>query len=385
MPDAKSLAAIVDLIGKGSSGSLTRIRRAQVQKRELAKQIAALERDLARSKSGTKDTRTIMVGVSAEHPGYARVSYQVNGAGWRPAYRANLDSVSSKLELVRQSVVSQTTGEDWAGVKLKLSTGQPRLSPQGPDPRPWLVSIFAPRSEVRALSGALNFAAEAPAAKREMLDQAQPVPIETQTTFATEFEVPGTVSLPSDGRKLTVSLARLTLPVKMRLRVVPRLDPAAIVTAEAKRPEGVWLPGEIQLQRDGNHVGSTQWNPQTTAGLVLPFGRDNLVRVTLDRVKDRNGSSVLGRKNEREVSDVLTLASFHKKPLELLVLEPSPVSTSDQIVVDARFEPKPQVQNWEERQGVVAWERSIAPNETVKITLNYAISYPRDGAVVGLP
>ncbi len=387
IPDAKSLGGVIDLIRRGSGDSLIRAQRAKVQKRELDKQIAALERDLARLKSGAKDTRTILVGVSADRAGSARVSYQVNGAGWRPAYRASLDSLASKLELVRQGVVSQTTGEDWAGVKLKLSTGQPRLSPQGPDPRPWLVSIPVPRADARAFSGAMDFAvAEAPAAlKRENRDRFADPPIETQTTFATEFEVPGVVSLPSDGRKVTVSLAELTLPVKMRLRVVPRLDPAAIVTAEAKRPEGVWLPGEVQLARDGSHVGSTQWNPQTTAGLVLPFGRDNLVRVTLDRVKDRNGSSVLGRKSEREVTDVLTLASFHKKPLELLVLESSPVSTSDQIEVESRFEPKPQVQNWEERQGVVAWERSIAPKETLKITLNYAISYPKGGAVVGLP
>jgi uncharacterized protein (TIGR02231 family) len=385
MPDAKSLAGTIELIRRGSSESLSRAQRAQIRKRELDKQVRARERDLAQMKSGAKDTRTIVVGVSAERPGSARVSYQVNGAGWRPVYRANLDSQAATLELVRQSVVSQTTGEDWEGVKLKLSTGQPRVSPRGPDPRPWLVSL-----QRRALRGMVREYAYAPAAAAARTDdlasEPKQAPVETQTTFATEFEVPGLVDLPSDGRKVTVSLARLTLPVKMRLRVVPRLDPVAIVTAEAKRPEGVWLPGEIQLARDGSHVGSTNWNPQAAAGLVLPFGRDNLVRVTLDRVKDRNGSTgVIGRKNEREVTDLLTLASFHKKPLDLLVIESSPVSTSDQIEVDARFEPKPQIQNWEERRGVVAWERSIAPNETLKITLNYAISYPREGAVVGLP
>jgi hypothetical protein len=110
------------------------------------------------------------------------------------------------------------------------------------------------------------------------------------------------------------------------------------------------------------------------------------MRVTLDRVKDRNGSvGIIERKNEREVTDVLSLSSFHKAPLDLLVLESSPVSTSDQIKVQASFDPKPQVENWEEYQGVVAWERSIAPNETVKITVNYTIAYPREGAVVGLP
>jgi len=389
IPDARSLVAVVDLIRKGSGESLARVQRVQVQKREIGRRVAALERDLARLKSGAKDTRTILVGVSAERGGTARVSYQVNGAGWRPAYRASLDSQASQLELLRQGVVQQTTGEDWSGVKLKLSTGQPRLSPQGPDPRPWWVSL--PVARVRAsVSGA---AAEAPAmlamkAERDRLDQVpqSPAPIETQTTFSTEFEVPGLVTLPSDGRKVTVSLAKLTLPAKMRLRVVPRLDPAAIVTAEAKRPEGVWLPGEIQLARDGKLVGVTQWNPQASAGLVLPFGRDNLVRVTLDRVKDRNGSAgILERRNEREVTDVVTLSSLHKTPLDLLVLESSPVSTSDQIAVRASFDPKPEVQNWEERQGVVAWERSIAPNETVRIMVSYTIGYPREGTVVGLP
>jgi uncharacterized protein (TIGR02231 family) len=386
LPDARSLASVVDLIRRGSGDSLARIQRVQVQKRETAKRIAALERDLARLKSGARDTRSITVGVATESGGEARVSYQVDGAGWRPAYRASLDSAASKLELVRQGVVQQTTGEDWTGVKLRLSTGQPRLSPSGPDPRPWWVSLPVARPLASAAEAPAAITAERKLRARMDYVAKAPAPVEVQTNFSTEFEVPGRVSLPSDGRKVTVSLARLTMPAKMRLRVVPRLDPVAIVTAEAARPEGVWLPGEIQLLRDGNAVGSTQWNPQASSGLLLPFGRDSLVRVTWDRVKDRNGSSgILDRKNEREVTDVLTLASFHKAPLELLVLEPSPVSTSDQIVVKSNFDPKPQTENWEERQGVVAWERPIKPNETVRITVSYTIAYPREGAVVGLP
>jgi uncharacterized protein (TIGR02231 family) len=388
IPDAKSLGSVVELIRRGGGESLARAQRAQIQKREIGRQIAALERDLARLRSGARDTRTVTVGVASEHGGSARVSYQVNGAGWRPAYRASLDSNASQVELVRQGVVQQSTGEDWSGVKLKLSTGQPRLSPAGPDPRPWWVSLpvaQAPASPPVAnyMSGALRAKVEDKRVRADMLSEA---PIEMQTTFSTEFEVPGLVTLPADGRKITVSLAKLTLPAKMRLRVVPRLDPAAIVTAEAKRPDGVWLPGEIQLARDGSVVGSTQWNPQGSANLVLPFGRDSLVRVTFNRVKDRNGSAgLLDRRNEREVTDVLTLSSSHKTPLDLLVLESSPVSTSDQIAVKASFDPKPQAENWEERQGVVAWERPIAPSETVKITLSYSIAYPREGTVVGLP
>ncbi|MGE5130144.1 MAG: mucoidy inhibitor MuiA family protein [Sphingomonadaceae bacterium] len=386
VPDARSLAGVIELIRKNSSESLARVERAKVEKRETGKQIAALERDLARLRSGATDTRTILVGVSGE--GTARVSYQVNGAGWQPAYRASLDSSASKLELVRQAIVEQRTGEDWSGVKLKLSTGLPRLSPQGPDPRTWYVSLVEPQAYARAL----GMAAKAPAAamQREMsadrADTPEQKPAEVQTTFATEFEVPGLVTLPSDGRKVTVSLAKLALPAKMQLRVVPRQDVAAIVTAQAKRPDGVWLPGRIELSRDGDYVGSTAWNPQADGDLVLPFGRDSLVRVKVDRMKNRNGSAgLIGGKNEREVSDLVTLTSFHKRTLPLLVLESSPVPTDDRIEIRTEFQPKPQRESWENRQGVVAWERDIAPGETVNISARYTVVYPREVAVVGLP
>src|SRR6267378_912349 len=382
----KSVAEVIEAVRRGGSDAFGRIQRVLVQKREIDKEIRALDRDLARLKSGARDVRTIAVGVSAEGPGEVRVSYQVNGAGWRPAYRARLDSAGSKVLLERQGAISQTTGEDWTNVKLKLSTGQPRLSPQGAEPRPWKLALLEPRPGL-ASGYATNLAAAPAALMRAKVDELrQETPIEVQTTFATEFEVPGQVSLPSDGRKLTVSLAKLSLPAKMRLRVVPRLDAAAVVTAESERPEGVWLAGDIQLYRDGNYVGATSWNPQTSAALVLPFGRDSLVRVKVDRAKDRNGSGgLIARRNEREVSDLYTLTSHHKTPVELLVLESSPVSTNDQIKVEAKFDPKPTSENWEERQGVVAWARAIAPNETLKFSVSYAIGYPKEAAVVGLP
>ncbi len=75
----------------------------------------------------------------------------------------------------------------------------------------------------------------------------------------------------------------------------------------------------------------------------------------VDRAKDRNGSGgFIGQRNEREVNDFYTLTSFQKTPVELLVLKSSPVSSSDQIKVEAKFDPKPTGENWEQRQGVVA-------------------------------
>jgi hypothetical protein len=159
-----------------------------------------------------------------------------------------------------------------------------------------------------------------------------------------------------------------------------------MVTAEAERPDGVWVPGNVQLYRDGAYIGSTHWQAQAKDRLVLPFGRDDRMIVTANRLTNRTGSAgIVGQRAERQISDQYTVTSRHKAPVELLVLEASPVAVSDQISVDATFEPKTKLQNWEDRKGVVAWERTVAPGDTLKFVADYRITYPKDAAVSGLP
>src|SRR5205807_6152248 len=186
--NGKSVAEVIEAVRRGGSDAFGRIQKVQVQKRELDKEIRALERDLARLRSGAKDVRTIAVGVSAEGPGEVRVSYQVNGAGWRPAYRAGLDSAGSKVLLERQGAISQTTGEDWTNVRLKLSTGQPRLSPQGTEPRPWKLSLYSPSVGAVSELSSIRAAVTPTQRLRQIADEPKAeAPVEVQTTFTTEF------------------------------------------------------------------------------------------------------------------------------------------------------------------------------------------------------
>jgi uncharacterized protein (TIGR02231 family) len=384
--DPKALPAVLEAIRRGGGDAYATIQRVAVKKRELAKRIAALERDLARLKSGARDTRTLVVGYSATRAGELRASYQVANAGWRPAYRAALDSEASRIDLERQAAVTQRTGEDWQGVKLRLSTGQPRAA-QVVDPATWQLLIRQPlpakAAEAQSYSAPANAAMRA-AGSPAPADALQVA--EFQQEYATEFEVPGRVDIPADGRRVTVSLARQAIEVKQRLRVVPRRDAVAMVTAEAALPDGIWLPGEMQLYRDGAYTGSTYWQAQAKDKLVLPFGRDDRVQVRTSRIKDRRGNSgLIGQRAEREIATLYTITSRHKLPVELLVLEAAPVAVNDQIGVDASFDPKPQVKNWEEHAGVYAWEQSLAPGATVKLLADYTITYPKDVAVLGLP
>ena len=378
--DPKAIPVVLESLRKGGADAYGTIQRVAVQKRALDKQIVALERDLARIKGSARDSRTLAISVSASSAGSVRASYQVPNAGWRPAYRASLDSAGSRVELERTATVTQQTGEDWSGVSLKLATGQPRAATIV-DPATWQLVIQTPH--VRDAAGQV---AAAPARRMESRAERPQIISEFHTEYATEFEVSGTVDIAADGRQVNVSLTRQWVPVTQKVRVVPRRDRSGMVTAEAERPEGVWLPGDVQLYRDGAYIGSTYWQAQAKDHLILPFGRDDRLIVTVNRLKNRTGKAgIVGQRNERQIADQYTVTSRHKTPVDLLVLEPSPVAVSDQISVDAVFEPKTTVHNWKDRQGVVAWERALAPGETLKFAADYTITYPKDAAIVGLP
>jgi uncharacterized protein (TIGR02231 family) len=389
--DPKAIAGVIEAIRRGGTDVYGLIQRIEIKKRGIDKQIAALERDVGRLRSGARDARTLAISYSASRAGELRAAYQVTNAGWKPTYRAALDSSASRIELERQAAIMQRTGEDWRGVTLRLSTGQPRAA-QIVDPATWQLVLRQPVEVGGVASSALRspaaLAAQAPKAmaRDRAVEEAKPIVAQFETQYTTEFEVPGQVDLPADGRQVNVSLARQSIAVKQRVRVVPRRDIAAMVTAEAELPEGVWIPGDVQLYRDGSYIGSTFWQAQAKERLMLPFGRDDRVQVTTNRTKNRSGTAgLLGGRFERQIADLYTITSRHKVPVELLVLEASPVAVSDQITVDTAFEPKPKIQDWEERRGVVAWEQSLAPGETLKFVADYTVSYPKDASVIGLP
>jgi uncharacterized protein (TIGR02231 family) len=385
--DPKGLAGTLDAIRKGGADALDRMRNADIKKRGMNKQLDLLKRELGKLQTSTRDSRAVTVYLSAKRAGRLLLSYQVSRAGWKPAYRASLDSNASTVELERLATISQKTGEDWSNVRLRLSTGQPNLSVYAPEPSSWLLN-YAPPADYTAL----RFAAPAPYAPAPMAarraapadDYVAPV-LETQNNFTTEYEVPARVTLASDGREISVGLAKQALPVRQRVQVAPRSSETAVLTAETPRPDGVWLAGRMQLQRDGSYVGALRWDPQAGERFVFSFGRDPLVRVVVEHRNEKSGETGLfKRDNQRRIADTYAVTSFHREPVDILVLEPTPVSQSDKVAVKLALTPEPTVKEWEHRRGLVGWEKTLMPNETARFDVDYVIDYPQEGTMQGL-
>ncbi len=397
MLDPRTLAGLANAMRAEAGKSLARMQAISVQKREIEKSIDAFQRDLAKLQSSGTDTRMLTVNFEAARAGTLRVSYEVSNAGWRPGYRASLDSETSRVELERHAIISQKTGEDWTNVHLTLSTSQPRQATSGAEPQPWLLSYVEDMANAGFMATESRMAAPAAApavrAKKEAMadkvgqvqEEAPYVPptFETQGMFANTYDVPARTSLPADGREVSVELTRDDITVKQYFQATPRRETAVYVTAEADMPRGDWPQGNIQLFRNGSYVGSGAWNPQAKDKFVLGFGRDDQIHVTVTPLKaDSASSGILSKHSQKKIATQFSFVNYHQRPVELKVLEASPVATSDEVEVHTAFTPKPTHENWEDKRGVMEWEVKLAPKETAKLKTEYEIQYPSGGRLV---
>ncbi|MDQ7990033.1 MAG: DUF4139 domain-containing protein [Candidatus Dactylopiibacterium sp.] len=383
---AQNLPGTLAAIRSGGSDALARIQRVAEARRALDKERAVLARELERIAATHRDTRSLVLSLAADRPGDVRLSYQIDGPGWQPVYRATLDSTSGRIDLDRQALIAQNSGEDWSNVALRLSTGQPRNTPVGPQPQTWTIGLRPPEPPVRALAKAMPAPAAMMRAESAAVADAPPLfdVNEVQTAFATEFDVPARISLPSDGRRVTVSLARQPLAGQVRVQIVPREAAAAFLVASAERPQGVWLPGEIQLYRDGAYVGATHWAAQEGERFELPFGQDDRVRVVVKAQPAQEGNEgFMSQRRQRELASVYTITSQHARPMPVTVLEPSPVGTDSALKVESRLVPQPDQQDWQGQRGVVAWTRTLAPGASLELSVRHLVSWPRESTVIG--
>ncbi|EPX99279.1 MULTISPECIES: DUF4139 domain-containing protein [Ralstonia] len=388
--DFSTLGRATDALARNAQEVFTRQEQLKKRYAELKAQLDALQRTHG---SGADTLRTVRIAVAAPRGGELRVSYQTARAGWRPAYQASVDSVRANVIVERQATLAQSTGEDWRGVRLRLSTGQPRNTPRGPEPYAWQLDIQPPPQAMPYPAAPVAAMAPAPRAKlgrsnepREA-DEAPLFEVNTvQTAFATEFEVPGAVELPSDAQKVTFTLASETLPAKLAARSTPRMDTAAYLIATVDRPQGIWPAGNLQLRRDGAVVGNTQWNPAADDQKVtLPFGRDDLVTVVVETPKTYQRSvGLLDNRNERQLGALYTVRNRHRDAIDVQILEATPVSQSDDIKVRSTFSPEPAKRDWEHRPGVIAWEQTIPAGQSARFSADYLITYPKDARVTGL-
>ncbi len=405
--DGKTIASTIDTLHHSGQS-------AYLRQYQLTQQMADLDRSLQpliaeRGRSQPKgQVKTVTASIYAPRGATVHLRYQVRGPNWSPAYRALLDTQTNKLRIERQAMVSQATGEDWTGVKLLLSTGQPNANASGPTPWPWNIGIQPPVQAERYSSKAYAGYAPAPApiampamAANEPASAEDAAPNYAVTVanygYTTEFAIPGSIDVPSSGEKVAFSLGQVDQAAKMFVRTSPAQDANAYLLAEVTQPDGIWPRGPIQLYRDGAFVGTStmsfgsddedESDGKTAAAnnkLTLSFGRDELVRVIAEPVVDSQSIvGLTGSRRERHIVHAYVVENKHSQLIHAQILEAAPVATDDSIQIKTVFQPTPATQKWRKLQGITLWKLDIPANQRTRVTADYTISSPKDAVLTG--
>lgn len=377
------IGATAQALRQGAREALTRQHLIRRQQEALEGELKPLLAERDRAGAGNARVSSVQVTVAAPQGRELHLSYQVRGPSWQPSYRATLDSATRTVRLERQAQVAQATGEDWSGVPLTLSTGQPGAATQGPLPRPWRVGIQPPAPPRAPMAMPAPAAAMADATMARKAEAAGDEPVFDVSVldkgFATEFTVPQRISVPSGGQRVTLSLGEHAVDTVLRMRTTPAQDASAYLVAEIAPPPGVWPAGPINLYRDGAYVGQGRFDPAQLARTGLAFGRDELVSVRVEQPGRTEGSGgFIGSRNERRVNRLFTVENHHREPITLQVLDAAPVSEHEDVQVESRYQPAPTSQAWNQQPGTMLWEQALAAGGTQQFSAEHLISWPRD-------
>lgn len=327
------------------------------------------------------------------------------------------------MSLASEAVVRQTTGEDWSGVSLRLSTAAPARGVQPPRLAAWFIKPMLPVTIISSGAGAEygggtgGFARVEGARERdfkgsvdgvnnvdplsgtfmanqrydvlehgEIITKSSEVAV-VSSAYNIAFEVPGGSDVPADGRDHRVHLRQETLTGEVGYRTVPAIHPAAFLVSRTRAPGGYpLLAGPVRVFAGAAYLGSFELEETAPeAEVTLPFGLDNRVRIERTPLPRERGTRGLTGKTRHLTFAFRTSVKNLRDEAVILVLEDRiPVSEDEQIQVDVDKATTPGYAEDPDRPGVLEWTLDLVPGEKREIHLEYAVRYPGDLVVPGL-
>lgn len=394
-------AAILDFIrdrlraGQAELQTLTR------EKRENDKRVDQLKRELQHYHAARVRQRycaSVEVEVAAAGELELELVYMVTGAQWTSLYDLRLSGAA--LEVTYLAQVQQTTGEDWAGVVLTLSTAQPALALTAPELEPWYIAPRAPIPPPAAMPARAMLAAAAPPqAKARQVAEAQPeadaaayelAAFEPATATVSDagaalrYEIAGRADVPGNGDPRKVTVARFPLQPVLDYVTAPRLQAACYRRAKVKNETPyTLLPGSAQLFEGDDYLGATTLEfvaPQQEIELFL--GADERLRVERELTAREVDKTLLGDRRRIRYAYALTVENLRDQAQTVWVRDQLPVARDEQIKVRLDgADPKPTTHDDLNR---LEWKLTLAPGKH-KVRFEFTVEHPRALNVIGLP
>jgi uncharacterized protein (TIGR02231 family) len=397
--DPKEWSGLVDFVGKQYDAVLEQIRKTEMARRDLAKQIQAAQQALDQIRGrGSLVTKNVVVDLHANQPGAFElaVSYVVPSAAWSPIWDARLDADKQSIALSLYGSVRQFSGEDWANVALALSTAQPSRGIEVPDLpsqyldiiRPMRPMAVAPRAKARADELRTMGAMQALEDNEEDVAMQMAEATVTQGLLAVTFTAPRRESIDSSGTPRRAFLSTFPLKAELTRLAAPKLDEQAVLTAKATNESGpVLLPGPVNIFLGDELTGKTSL-PLTAPGddIKLAFGPDDRVKVERKIIERKHETTgVFSKEDLYRYRIRTTVKNLYPTPVTVTILDQVPVSRDETIkvtILDKSTSPtEPEDPT---KPGVRRYTYTLQPKAEQVIELGYEVRFPKGQMIGGL-
>jgi uncharacterized protein (TIGR02231 family) len=293
------------------------------------REISALNGNQSRSRNVARVNLDVKTAGAAE----VRLSYVVHGPSWKPVYDLRADTKAKSIEITYHAELRQSTGEDWQGVSLKLSTAEPSVGGREPEMSPWFLAKAEPvtlderRKESEGLNrhgsnatGRIagekqNFGAvtsnqfnefSAKSGSAVLADATVSTAAVVAGGTAATYVIERTTDIKSDNKMAKVTVMRLLLPSTYRHSCVPKLSSYVYLKTHAtNKSDFTLLPGRTSVFLDGAFVANASMDLVPAGQEFWTFlGVDQSVSVERKELARREETSgVFGKKTLRTVFD----------------------------------------------------------------------------------
>jgi len=399
-------------LDKEATDLAKRIKASRQQVDTYNREITALNGNQSRSRNLAR----VNLDVKTAGPAVVRLSYVVQGPSWKPVYDLRADTKAKSLEITYHAELRQSTGEDWQGVSLKLSTAEPSVGGREPEMSPWFLAKAEPVTldELRRdsdgglkresrLAGRIpvekqNFAAatgnqfnefSAKAGAAVLADATVSTAAVVTGGTAATYVIERTTDIKSDNKMAKVTVTRLLLPSTYRHSCVPKLSGYVYLKTHAtNKSDFTLLPGRTSVFLDGAFVANSSMDLVPAGQKFWTFlGVDQSVSVERKELARREESSgVFGKKTLRTVFDqVFKVKNGKATEIDLVIWDQLPMGDHEDIKVvleEPKYEKDSESFKMNESK-YVEWRHAVKAGEKLDVPYRFAIERPEDMQVVG--
>jgi uncharacterized protein (TIGR02231 family) len=335
---------------------------------------------------------TVSVRCGAQNKPTVRLSYVVPQASWNPEYDLRFTGPAGsssdgkvgkgQAALTVAGVIRQSTGEDWDGAEVWLSTAKPRLGGEAPLPYPIVVS-GGPEEKQKTLVQAQEVRAEN--LKAGAKGNAGPQSAELDDGGkAFVLKLPNRVTVVADGRPYWFPVDEASAPATSALVALPALSPWVYQVARFKNPASFPLvEGTVHVFRGGSYVGDERMAYRAPGEPIeLSMGVDETVALErIDLMKGRRDAGFFSGSQSIVQAQRSIIRNRSNDSVTVELREQIPVSKTTDITVTIDTEKTTEGSTLDALRGHLTWKVTLKRGQSAQRDLAFTIALPKEWAV----